>query len=45
MSNTITEATQTQSVRQWAQANGYEVKATGRLSLAVREAYDKAHAA
>lgn len=31
------------SVREWAQANGYEVKATGRLPKAVNDAYENAH--
>lgn len=30
-------------IREWAQANGYEVSARGRLSTEVREAYAAAH--
>lgn len=31
-------------IRAWARENGYEVAERGRVSQAVREAYDKAHA-
>jgi len=30
-------------IREWAVANGYEVSARGRVSAAVREAYEAAH--
>lgn len=33
----------TNEVRQWAKANGYEVSDRGRISAAVREAYEAAH--
>jgi len=31
-------------VREWARANGFEVSDRGRVSAAIQEAYDKAHA-
>jgi hypothetical protein len=31
------------AVRQWARANGYEVSDRGRISAAVRQAYEAAH--
>jgi len=33
----------TAAVREWAQGAGYEVSARGRVSAAVREAYEAAH--
>ncbi|MDF2510101.1 MAG: Lsr2 family protein, partial [Microbacterium sp.] len=30
-------------IREWANANGYEVSSRGRISQAVRDAYDAAH--
>ncbi|WFR68012.1 Lsr2 family protein [Curtobacterium flaccumfaciens] len=30
-------------IREWAAANGYEVSSRGRISQAVRDAYDAAH--
>ncbi|WXF92934.1 histone-like nucleoid-structuring protein Lsr2 [Curtobacterium flaccumfaciens pv. flaccumfaciens] len=30
-------------IREWARANGHEVSSRGRISQAVREAYDAAH--
>lgn len=33
----------TSEIRAWAQANGYEVSARGRVSAEVREAYERAH--
>ena len=34
---------QTQHIREWAQAHGYEVSERGRIPAAVVEAYDAAH--
>ena len=33
----------TQKVREWARANGYEVSDRGRIPASVREAYDAAN--
>ncbi|MCD6639611.1 MAG: Lsr2 family protein [Nocardioides sp.] len=33
----------TKAVREWAQANGYEVSERGRISADVQQAYDAAH--
>ena len=36
-------ASDTQKVREWARANGYEVSDRGRIPASVREAYDAAN--
>jgi hypothetical protein len=33
----------TAAIREWAKSNGHQVSERGRISAAVREAYDKAH--
>ncbi|WP_442854653.1 Lsr2 family DNA-binding protein [Curtobacterium sp. UNCCL17] len=33
----------TAKIRDWANANGHEVSSRGRISQAVRDAYDAAH--
>lgn len=38
-----TDPAQLTQIREWAAANGYEVAPRGRISAAVREAYDAAH--
>ena len=37
------KATDVSAIREWAQGAGYEVSARGRVSAAVREAYEAAH--
>ncbi|WP_338887399.1 Lsr2 family protein [Rhodococcus sovatensis] len=37
------DAAQTRVIREWAQANGYDVSPRGRLPLSVEEAFDAAH--
>lgn len=34
---------QTQAIRDWARSNGYEVSARGRISTAIKEAFNSAH--
>ena len=34
---------QTRAIREWANSNGYEVSARGRISAAIVEAFDAAH--
>lgn len=34
---------QTQAIRDWARSNGYVVSARGRISTAIKEAFDSAH--
>jgi hypothetical protein len=37
------DAAQTRAIREWAQSNGYEISARGRIPAAVEEAFDAAH--
>lgn len=43
MTQLSTETVETQTVRQWAKTNGYEVKDTGRLPARVLNAYRAAY--
>lgn len=42
---TSADKSHTQDVRRWANENGFQVQARGRIPAEVQEAYDKAHAA
>ncbi|MDV8022207.1 Lsr2 family protein [Rhodococcus sp. IEGM 1330] len=37
------DAAQTRAIREWAQANGYEISTRGRIPASVEEAFDAAH--
>lgn len=37
------DAAQTRAIREWAQANGYEISARGRIPAVVEDAFDAAH--
>lgn len=37
------KASETQAIREWARANGYEVSDRGRIASPIRKAYDAAH--
>lgn len=40
---TTSSREQTQRIREWAEANGYNPSARGRISQDIRKAYDEAH--